>query len=240
MAHYLIKVNLVLILILNSVWLIADDIEKRTDIDWVSVKVESDYWPSIPPSRISLGPEYTFAYSQTRLPSSFSMMKYEVSCQAMLASKVLSRLRHEQVSNLCEYGMDEAVTGIQFAEALSFCHAKGADLPTESQWVFVASLVSETWLYEYGVIGEAPPKEEWASFKDAIDDTVLGPLGIQGLYGNVWEITRSLWAGQKGRYIIKGGSFDLANKPWLMHPLLRATFIENDIHNQNIGFRCVK
>lgn len=219
---------------------IADEFEKLADNHWVSVDIEKKDWPSVKNTKQAFGDIYTFNVNTEKVPDSFRIQAHEVSCKAFLALGVLSPLRQSQVASLCEYAMEEPVTGISFEEANGFCESKGARLPTEAQWVYGASLVSHTWLVAYGIVKGAQAYEPMASYKEDSALALLGPLGIKGLYGNVWEMTRSLWGGQQGRYIIKGGAFDMTDKPGLMHPYLRAAFLGTDIHNQNIGFRCVK
>ena len=213
---------------------------EQDSIEWVTIRVID--WEMIPKPSLALGNAFIFDVNTAQLPDDFDMMKLEVSCRQIINAKVLGAERLQDVSSLCEFGMDEAVTGIHHEEATAFCHQIKGELPSESQWVYVASKIGSAWLTEHGmfdrILHEATLTME--SFKEDVTDAQEGPYGIQGLYGNVWEMTRSKWANQTAQFVIKGGAFDLSNKPWLMHPYLRAAFIATDIHNQNIGFRCVR
>lgn len=215
---------------------------KVTDIKWVKIEGGLEEWKNLPQPSLALSDPFIFNPKNTEIPDSFDMMQHEASCQQVLQSGVLAPLRAQEVSGLCEYGMDEAITGIQYDEALSFCHFLGGEIPSEAQWVYVASKVPLNWLEAHGVVGKINVEvtKELSSFKEDVVDTQMGPHGIQGLYGNVWEITRTPWENQNHQYIMKGGAFDVSHKPWLLHPFLRAAFVENDKHNQNIGFRCVR
>lgn len=212
------------------------------DNEWLEVNIIGDRWPRIKEPSLMLSHEFVFSPNEHILPNSFYMMVQEVSCKQFLLEKTLSRFRQSDVNALCEYGMNEPVTGISFFEALTFCQEKGGDLPSERQWVYVASLIKKAWLKDYGVVSERAikAKKAFSGFKEDITDTITGPYTFQGLYGSVWEMTKTEWKNEKGKFVIKGGSFDLTNKPWLMHPYYRAAFNQNDIYNQNIGFRCVK
>lgn len=216
-------------------------------IEWVSIVVKESVWPEIMGPTLKLGDDFRFIPRLHSLPADFSMMKTEVTCRQMLAGEGLSSFRKREIADLCEYGMDEPVTGIAFHEANDFCNALGASLPTESQWVFAASQVTNDWLTQYGVINDLHSGEPqnkslsyFAAYKEDAYETSEGPLGLLGLYASVWEITRSIWGKNNRTYVIKGGAFDLVNKPWLMHPYLKAAYNENDVVNQNVGFRCVK
>jgi formylglycine-generating enzyme required for sulfatase activity len=217
---------------------------KGTDNRWQQVRVLENDWPVIPKPMLALSHEFVFDTKLVQLPETFSVMRYEVSCQELLNSQTLSVIRQQNVSGLCEFALDEAVTGVTYDEASGFCQSLGARLPSEAQWVFMASLVKKSGLIALNIIVDLDRKEqgdiELAEYKEDARDAQRGPLGIRGLYGNVWEITRTKWHSQKNQYIIKGGAFDLVNKSWLMHPYYRAAFNGDDILNQNIGFRCVK
>lgn len=216
-------------------------------IEWVSITIKGNTWPEIKGPTLNLGDDFSFFPALHSLPSDFSMMKTEVTCTQMLAGEGLSSFRKVEIANLCEYGMDEPVTGVAFHEANDFCNALDASLPTESQWVYAASQVTNDWLTRYGMINylhsEEPQNEllsYFAAYKEDAYETSEGPLGLLGLYASVWEITQSIWGKNNRAYVIKGGAFDLVNKPWLMHPYLKAAYNENDVVNQNVGFRCVK
>lgn len=223
----------------------ADDLRRAdNNLYWQQVPIHADNWPVIPKPMLALSDVFIFDPRLADLPQNFSVMKFEVSCHDLLNSKVLSEVRYQDVSGLCEFSMDEAVTGVTYDEASGFCQGLGAELPSEEQWVYMASLAKKSELIALNIItdvsGKVQAGVELARFKEDVRDAQLGPLGIRGLYGNVWEITRSKWRSQKNQYIIKGGAFDLAGKPWLMHPYYRAAFSGSDILNQNVGFRCVK
>lgn len=211
-------------------------------IEWVDI-VKGSVWPKVIEPTLSLGKDFVFDPSLYALPNSFSMMKSEVSCSQILKAGALSKVREMDLSDLCEYGMDEPVTGVSFNEASQFCETLDAVLPTESQWVYAASQVSNAWLSQYGVIGKQDKGgliRDFAAYKEDTEETIGGPLGLLGLYASVWEITQSAWDKDNQVYVIKGGAFDLANKPWLMHPYLRAAYNKDDVVNQNVGFRCIK
>lgn len=219
------------------------------NIDWVVITAKEQTWPSLPLPSLRLGDEFQFDPEKHRLPSSFEIMPTEVSCAQLLQSKRLLTnksllpARLQQLRDVCEYAMNEPVTGVSFLEASAYCAMVGGQLPSEAQWVLAASLDSKAWLQRYGVMGTGSsglaPKQ-FTAFKQDVDDAEANPGQLYGIVASVWEITRTPWLGQQNVFVMKGGAFDLAAKPWLLHPYLRAAFNGNDIYNQNIGFRCVR
>ncbi len=215
----------------------------RLNMEWVVIAAQEASWPMLPPPDLSLGGAFQFDPGKYKLPASFEIMRTEVSCVQFLDSKQLSATRKQQITDLCEFAMHEPVTGVSFEEARDYCTMIGGKLPSEGQWVLAAILGSESWLQSYGVINKARSSREpkrFAAYKQDVEDADLSPGQLNGILANVWEITLSTWQGQRNVFVMKGGSFDLADKPHLLHPYYRAAFNGNDIYNKNIGFRCVR
>jgi len=211
--------------------------------DWVVISAQNDTWPRLTPPGLKLGDEFQFNPEKKLLPESFEIMRTEVSCAQLLAGSQLLPLRLQQLSDACENAEHEPVTGVSFNEASAYCGMLGGQLPSEEQWVLAASLGSERWLQHYGVIttiDAVPEQIQFTAYKQDVAEAELSPGRLNGILANVWEITRSNWPGQRNVYVMKGGAFDLATKPQLLHPYFRAAFNGNDIYNKNIGFRCVR
>lgn len=160
----------------------------------------------------------------------FYIMQTEVSCQQFLsvdAGIAVKRIR--QIDLICEYYPDEPVTGVSFQEATQYCQQLDAYLPTEEQWLAAV-------LYKNGNSHDM----EIIDFVVNVKEAHTSPSGLQGMLGNVWEMTSSRWGNHQSSYVMKGGAFDLAKKPYLLNPLFKAAYKPADVLSRNIGFRCVK
>lgn len=221
---------------------VETDLRQTQAPTWIDINSAKEQWPQLDMPLLSLGDRFIFDPFKAVIPHPFTMMKYEVSCYQMLHSGVLSSLRKQTLNALCEFDMNEAVTGVSFNEAKQYCQSFKARLPTEAQWVWAASHASKGWLQDHGILKGANKavKDNFAAYKVPVNEAISGPFGVQGLYGNVWEMTADKWGSNNMQQIIKGGAFDLAESAWLMHPYYRAAFNRDDIHNQNVGFRCIK
>lgn len=127
-----------------------------------------------------------------------------------------------------------AVVGVSFRDAVAYCHFRGARLPTEDEWEYVAR-GPELHIFPWG--DELPPAlTELSGPPRALDGSAEGISGrYRGLSGNVWQ-----WVDTKvgGRQVLKGGS-------WLeLNPAnRRAATRRYDLPHradEDSGFRCAR
>jgi formylglycine-generating enzyme required for sulfatase activity len=129
---------------------------------------------------------------------------------------------------------DTAVVGVSFQDALAYCRGKGARLPSEDEWEYVARGPGRH-IFPWG--DNVDPAANTPSAAPTVNDGP--PEGIGGLYkgmsGNVWQ-----WVDTKvaGRRVLKGGSWlepNPANK--------RAATRRYEVSSRadaDSGFRCAK
>ncbi len=126
------------------------------------------------------------------------------------------------------------VVGVSFQDAVAYCRFRGARLPSEDEWEYVAR----------------GPKRHTFPWGDAIDPVAMSPNappnatdgppeGIGGRYkglsGNVWQ-----WVDTKvgGRKVLKGGSW-LEPNPANKRAATRRYELSNRA-DEDSGFRCAK
>lgn len=117
----------------------------------------------------------------------------------------------------------EPVVQVSYADALAYAQWKGRDLPTEAEWEYAARGGVDGAAFVWGE-DKRPPgparANTWQGLFPALDSgedgykAKVAPVGCFpangfGLYdmaGNVWEWTKTPYAGAQG-HTIKGGSF---------------------------------
>ena len=132
---------------------------------------------------------------------------------------------------------------VDWHQALAYCKAQGARLPTEFEWEYAARGGTEYRKYSWG---DAPPdghtcwKHPGGSCE--VGSYEPGAFGLQDMTGNVWEWTAS-WFGEypwpplQGRHrVYRGGSWSRRFEKW-MRPQLRNRYAP-DKWGSHLGFRC--
>ena len=129
---------------------------------------------------------------------------------------------------------ESPVVGVSFQDAVAYCRFKGARLPSEDEWEYIAR----------------GPKRHTFPWGEAIDPVAIAPSapptvsegpaeGIgnryRGLSGNVWQ-----WVDTKvgGRKVLKGGSW-LEPNPANKRAATRRYELSNRA-DEDSGFRCAK
>jgi sulfatase modifying factor 1 len=117
---------------------------------------------------------------------------------------------------------DHPATQVSLADAVAYCEAQGARLPTEREWEHAArNARDDRGRYPWGdAIGDTPRANVWqGSFPEAntladgflftspIGTFPATPLGFVDLVGNAWQWTSSSFEGESGARVIRGGSF---------------------------------
>jgi sulfatase modifying factor 1 len=132
---------------------------------------------------------------------------------------------------------------VDWHQAVAYCKAEGARLPTEFEWEFAARGGSEYRKYPWG---DAPPdghtcwKHPGGSCE--VGQYAEGAFGLLDITGNVWEWTESWY----GKYpwppldglnkVYRGGSWSRRFDKW-MRPRLRNRW-RPDQWGSHLGFRC--
>jgi formylglycine-generating enzyme required for sulfatase activity len=129
---------------------------------------------------------------------------------------------------------DSPVVGVSFQDAVAYCRFKGARLPSEDEWEYVAR-GPKRHVFPWGdsiepaaIAPNAPP---------AVSDGPAEGIGgrYKGLSGNVWQ-----WVDTKvgGRKVLKGGSW-LEPNPANKRAASRRYELSNRA-DEDSGFRCAR
>ncbi len=126
------------------------------------------------------------------------------------------------------------VVGVSFQDAAAFCRAKGARLPSEDEWEYIARGPKRStfpWGDNIDPVATAP------SAPPSVNDGPAEGTGghYRGLSGNVWQ-----WVDTKvsGRRVLKGGSW-LEPNPANKRAATRRYELSSRA-DEDSGFRCAK
>lgn len=147
------------------------------------------------------------------------------------------------------------VTQVSGRDALAFCMFQGARLPTEVEWEFAAR-GKDGRRYPWGNVKPdqsrqshfanygtdkccAPSTADGFAYTSPIGSYPLGasPYGVEDMAGNVWEWTSTLFPGNPGQQVIRGGGWGNNNY------CLRVSYRHGnppDIGLDMVGFRCAR
>lgn len=148
---------------------------------------------------------------------------------------------------------NEPVTQVSLRDALAYAEWAGKRLPTEAEWLRVASHNGQHRDYPWGE-EELPGGQylgNWWQGHFPFDNQNLDgfpgiapvrsypptELGLYDISGNVWEWTTTEGRGQ---YVIRGGSFLCSNSYCSGFNLQQRQYTPADSGLNHLGFRCVK
>lgn len=138
---------------------------------------------------------------------------------------------------------DHPINCITYAEAEAVCADRGARLPTEIEWEYLARGGAEMRKFPWG---EASPDGHtcWKHSETCkVKSYEPGAFGLYDVGGNVWEWTSSWfapypWPAATGRHrVYRGGSWSRRFDKW-MKPTLRSRGRPDD-SGSHLGVRCV-
>ncbi|MFZ5891318.1 MAG: formylglycine-generating enzyme family protein [Myxococcota bacterium] len=139
---------------------------------------------------------------------------------------------------------DHPINCVTFTQAEAYCTIRGARLPTEIEWEYMARGGNAYLKYPWG---DASPDGRacWKRPKTCpVKSFAAAAFGLFDISGNVWEWTDS-WYGaypwpplQGYSKVYRGGSFSRRFEKW-MHTRLRNRS-DPDEWGAHLGFRCVK
>lgn len=184
---------------------------------------------------------------QTHVPS-FCADVFEVStneydtCQK--AGDCSERTLKNVTCNSVEKGKGEhPINCLNFDQAESVCQKRGARLPTEVEWEYMARGGAQMLQYPWGDAhpdGHTCWKHQGTCERGKFS---AGAFGLHDVVGNVWEWTSSWfgpypWPQQAGRHrVYKGGSWSRRFEKW-MRPTLRNR-LDPQQSGSHLGVRCV-
>jgi formylglycine-generating enzyme required for sulfatase activity len=129
---------------------------------------------------------------------------------------------------------DASVVGVSFQDAVAYCRYRGARLPTEDEWEYVAR-GPRRHIFPWG--DNVEPASIAPSAPPAVSDGPAEGIGgrFKGLSGNVWQ-----WVDTKvgGRRVLKGGSW-LEGNPANKRAATRRYELASRA-DEDSGFRCAK
>ena len=184
----------------------------------------------------------------TRLPR-FCADEFEVSTEefetCVAAGKCDPLTMNNKTCNRVEKERgDHPINCITFKQAEQVCQARGARLPTEIEWEYMARGGEEMRDFPWG--NEAPDGHTCWKHPGTCERGAFpaGAFGLHDVVGNVWEWTSSFW----GRYpwpepegdkrVYRGGSWSRRFEKW-MRPSLRNR-LDPEKAGSHLGARCVK
>lgn len=137
------------------------------------------------------------------------------------------------------------VNCVNWQDAVTYCEAQGARLPTEVEWEYAARGGSQHLKYSWG--NESPNGRTcWKHPHGSCEVAQFQPgaFGLHDMIGNVWEWTASSfgpypWPPVDGpQKVYRGGSWSRRFEKW-MRPRLRNRYRAGD-WGSHLGFRCAK
>lgn len=132
---------------------------------------------------------------------------------------------------------DNAVIGVSFQDAQSYCRFRNERLPTENEWEYVARGGPERRTFPWGE-DERPALNPSLAQPKVSDGPPEGIGGrYRGLSGNVWQWVDSRYEGHQDR-VLKGGSW-LESNPAFLRPATRRGEVA-DRADDDTGFRCAR
>lgn len=184
---------------------------------------------------------------QTQLPS-FCADVFEVSTseydECQKAGDCSERTLKNFTCNSVEKGKGEhPINCVSFDQAESVCKRRGARLPTEVEWEYMARGGAQMLKYSWGDAhpdGNTCWKNQGTCERGKFS---VGAFGLHDVVGNVWEWTSSWfgpypWPEQAGRHrVYKGGSWSRRFEKW-MRPTLRNR-LDPKQSGSHLGVRCV-
>lgn len=138
---------------------------------------------------------------------------------------------------------DHPINCIDFEQATRVCAARGARLPTEIEWEYMARGGAEMRDYPWGAAhpdGRTCWKHAGTCERGSY---AAGAFGLHDVVGNVWEWTSSFWgrypwpAAEGNKRVYRGGSWSRRFEKWL-RPSLRNRLDESG-SGSHLGARCV-
>jgi formylglycine-generating enzyme required for sulfatase activity len=129
---------------------------------------------------------------------------------------------------------DSPVVGVSFQDALAYCRAQGARLPSENEWEYVARGPQRR-IFAWGD-EIAPAARAYTIPPHVMDGPAQGIGGrYHGLSGSVWQ-----WVNTKmgERKVLKGGSW-LETNPANKRAATRL-YKRPDVADEDSGFRCAR
>lgn len=179
--------------------------------------------------------------------ASFCVDRFEVSTEEYEAcvegEKCSASHGGRKTCNTVEKGKgDHPINCIDHSQAVAVCARRGARLPTEIEWEYMARGGAEMREYPWGSAhpdGRTCWKSAGTCRRGKFE---AGAFGLHDVVGNVWEWTDSWfghypWTTREGRHkVYRGGSWSRRFEKWL-RPTLRNRMDPED-SGSHLGVRC--
>lgn len=129
------------------------------------------------------------------------------------------------------------VTKISYYEAEAFAKFKECEIPSEEEWDWVSSNRNKT-QYPTGLELCSPFGFLYnTNLRSVTSDMYKSLLGVNQLYGNAWQYTKTITKDDNSKVCVKGGDYIIPM--FILNNMLKMNVpIENRKHN--IGFRIIK